>query len=122
MNKMSSNTKRNPPYVKKEDKKKTEAKNKLKGTIVIHALPMNIPEFQGKDTLMHDSFGGEPPKKYKIVTMYSYIARPPVAQSFVISMITTIITMNVKYRVTPGSPWTELTRWCANVERLPHCH
>ena len=59
--------------------------------------------------------------KYKIVTMYSYIARPPVAQSFVISMITTIITTNVKYRVTPGSPWTELTRWCANVERLPHC-
>ena len=59
--------------------------------------------------------------KYKIVTMYSYIARPPVAQSFVLSMITTIITMNVKYRVTPGSPWTELTRWCANVERLPHC-
>ena len=62
MNKMSSNTKRNPPYVKKEDKKKTEAKNKLKGTIVIHALPMNIPDFRGKDTLMHDSFGGEPPK------------------------------------------------------------
>ena len=61
MNKMSSNTKRNPPYVKKEDKKKTEAKNKLKGTIVIHALPMNIPDFRGKDTLMHDSFG-EPPK------------------------------------------------------------
>ena len=43
-------------------KKKTEAKNKLKGTIVIHALPMNIPDFRGKDTLMHDSFGGEPPK------------------------------------------------------------
>ena len=62
MNKMSSNTKRNPPYVKKEDKKKTEAKNKLKGTIVIHALPMNIPDFRGKATLMHDSFGGEPPK------------------------------------------------------------
>ena len=62
MNKMSSNTKRNPPYAKKEDKKKTEAKNKLKGTIVIHALPMNIPDFRGKDTLMHDSIGGEPPK------------------------------------------------------------
>ena len=62
MSKMSSNTRRNPPYVKKEDKKKTEAKNKLKGTIVIHALPMNIPDFRGKDTLMHDSFGGEPPK------------------------------------------------------------
>ena len=74
MNKMSSNTKRNPPYVKKEDKKKTEAKNKLKGTIVIHPLP------------------------------------------FVISMTTTIITINVKGRVTPGSPWTEFIRWCANVE------
>ena len=32
---MSSNTKRNNPYVKKENKKKTEAKNKLKGTIVM---------------------------------------------------------------------------------------
>ena len=59
--------------------------------------------------------------KKKIVTMYSYIARPPVAQSFVISMITTIITMNVKDRVTPGSPRTELTWWCVNVEWLPHC-
>ena len=48
--------------------------------------------------------------------MYSYVARPPVAQYFVISVITTVITMNVKDRVTPGSPWTESTRWCANVE------
>ena len=65
--------------------------------------------------------------------MYSYVAQPPVAQppvacpparnpttrlaqSFLISMITTIITMNFKDRVTHGSPWTELTRWCANVE------
>ena len=53
--------------------------------------------------------------------MYSYVARPPVAQYFVISVITTVITMNVKDRVTPGSPWTESTRWCANVEWLPHC-
>ena len=45
--------------------------------------------------------------KKKIVTMYSYVARPPVAQSFVISMITTIITMNVKERVTP---WFTLDR------------
>ena len=37
-------------------------------------------------------------------------------QSFVIPMTTTIITINVKGRVTPGSPWTEFTRWCANVE------
>ena len=59
--------------------------------------------------------------KKKIVTMYSYVARPPVAQYFVISVITTVITMNVKDRVTPGSPWTESTRWCANVEWLPHC-
>ena len=61
---MSSNTKRNHPYVKKENKKKTETKNKLKGTIVIDALPMN--DFRGKDnvldTPMHDNFGGEPPK------------------------------------------------------------
>ena len=48
--------------------------------------------------------------------MYSYVARPPVAQYFVTSMITTVITINVKDRVTPGSPRTELTRWCANVE------
>ena len=60
--------------------------------------------------------------KEKIVTMYSYVVRPPVTQSFVIPMTTTIITMNVKSRVTPGSPWTEFTRWCANVEWLPHCH
>ena len=39
--------------------------------------------------------------------MYSYVARPPVAQSFVISMITNIITMNVKERVTP---WFTLDR------------
>ena len=44
------------------------------------------------------------------------VSRPPIAQSFLISMITTIITMNFKDRVTHGSPWTELTRWCANVE------
>ena len=48
--------------------------------------------------------------------MYSCVARPPVAQYFVTSMITTVITINVKDRVTPGSPRTELTRWCANVE------
>ena len=42
---MSSNTKRNHPYVKKEKEKKTEAKNKLKGTIVMDALPMNDPGF-----------------------------------------------------------------------------
>ena len=63
---MSSNTKRNNPYVKKENKKKTEAKNKLKGSIVIDALPMNDPDFRGKDnvpdTPIHDNFGGEPPK------------------------------------------------------------
>ena len=51
---------------KKENKKKTEAKNKLKGTIVIDALPMSDPDFRGKDnvpdTPMHDNFGGEPPK------------------------------------------------------------
>ena len=57
--------------------------------------------------------------KKKIVTMYSCVARPPVAQYFVTSMITTVITINVKDRVTPGSPRTELTRWCANVEWLP---
>ena len=60
---MSSNTKRNHPYVKKENKKKTEAKNKFKGTIFIDALPMNDPDFWGKDnvpdTPMHDNFGGE---------------------------------------------------------------
>lgn len=47
-------------------KKKTEVKNKLKGTIVIDALPMNDPDFRGKDnvpdTPMHEYFGGEPPK------------------------------------------------------------
>ena len=57
--------------------------------------------------------------KKKIVTMYSCVARPPVVQYFVTSMITTVITINVKDRVTPGSPRTELTRWCANVEWLP---
>ena len=57
--------------------------------------------------------------KKKIVTMYSCVARPPVAQYFVTSMITTVITINVKDRVTPGSPRTELTIWCANVEWLP---
>ena len=57
--------------------------------------------------------------KKKIVTMYSCVARPPVAQYFVTSMITTVIIINVKDRVTPGSPRTELTRWCANVEWLP---
>ena len=63
---MSSNTKTNDPNVKRENKKKTEAKNELKGTIVIDALPMNDPDFRGKDnvpdTPMHDNFGGEPPK------------------------------------------------------------
>ena len=63
---MSSNTKKNHPYVKKENKKKTEAKNKLKGTIFIDALPMYDPDFRGKDnvpdTPMHDNFGGGPPK------------------------------------------------------------
>ncbi|CAH3160116.1 unnamed protein product [Pocillopora meandrina] len=43
---MSSNTKKNHPYVKKENKKKTEAKNKLKGTIFIDALPMYDPDFR----------------------------------------------------------------------------
>ena len=65
-NKISSNTRRNHLYVKKENRKKAEAKNKLKGTTVIDALPMNDPDFRGKDsvpdTLMHDNFGGEPPK------------------------------------------------------------
>ena len=63
---MSSNTKRNNPYVKKENKKKTEAKYKLKGTIVIDALPVNDPDFRCKDnvpaTPMHDNFVGEPPQ------------------------------------------------------------
>ena len=62
---MSSNTKRNNPYVKKENKKKTEAKYKLKGTIVIDALPVNDRDFRCKDnvpaTPMHDNFVGEPP-------------------------------------------------------------
>ena len=41
--KKTATTKRVTPYAKKENQKKTEAKNKLKGSIVIDPLPMNNP-------------------------------------------------------------------------------
>lgn len=43
--KKTATTKRVTPYAKKENQKKTEAKNKLKGSIVIDPLPMNNPVF-----------------------------------------------------------------------------
>ena len=46
-------------------KQKPSIPGKLKGTIVIDALPVNDPDFRCKDnvpaTPMHDNFGGEPP-------------------------------------------------------------
>ena len=174
-NKTKKTSKRVHPYAKKETlkNKKEWAKNKLKGSLVIDALPMKNPDFVAKDVKLPkfevdymkpevksskqtsplkelnqlvESVQNDPTTLEKTEVMeegeivpgvegtgtfhYSSLeelldsvevsypcpihqtmmeelkskSRPPVAQYFLISVITTVITMNVKDRVTPGSP------------------